>query len=189
MLVQAGFFCYNKSGGFAVMEYRIVRSGRRTLALEVGRDLTVTVRAPLHTKKAEIERFVLQHQGWLQKALSKQQSRSLNIAAIGEEQLPLLKAAAEQYIPPRVQYFAKRMQLTPSAVKINSAKTRFGSCSAKNSLNFSCRVMIYPPEIIDYVIVHELAHIKHHNHSRAFYALIAEFLPDYKERILFLKEK
>ena len=81
------------------------------------------------------------------------------------------------------------MQLTPSAVKINSAKTRFGSCSAKNSLNFSCRVMIYPPEIIDYVIVHELAHIKHHNHSRAFYALIAEFSPDYKERILFLKEK
>ena len=171
------------------MEYRIVRSGRRTLALEVGRDLTVTVRAPLHTKKAEIERFVLQHQGWLQKALSKQQSRSLNIAAIGEEQLPLLKAAAERYIPPRVQHFAKRMQLTPSAVKINSAKTRFGSCSAKNSLNFSCRVMIYPPEIIDYVIVHELAHIKHHNHSRAFYTLIAEFLPDYKERILFLKEK
>ena len=49
--------------------------------------------------------------------------------------------------------------------------------------------MIYPPEIIDYVIVHELAHIKHHNHSPAFYALIAEFLPDYKERILFLKEK
>lgn len=171
------------------MNYQIIRSRRRTLALEVGQNLTVTVRAPQGTPEEEIERFVARHEAWLQKALQRQKNRRYNIAAISDSRLPALMAAAEAYIPARVAHFAAQMQLTPLAVKINSAKTRFGSCSAKNSLNFSCRVMIYPPEIVDYVIVHELAHIKHHNHSRAFYQLIAEYLPDYKQCILFLKEK
>lgn len=80
------------------------------------------------------------------------------------------------------------MGLVPAGIKITSARTRFGSCSGKNSVCFSWRLMLYPPEAIDYVIVHELAHIRHHDHSPAFYALIEQYLPDWKVRMKLLKE-
>ena len=80
------------------------------------------------------------------------------------------------------------MGLVPAGIKITSARTRFGSCSGKNSICFSWRLMLYPPEAIDYVIVHELAHIRHHDHSLAFYALIEQYLPDWKARMKLLKE-
>ena len=79
------------------------------------------------------------------------------------------------------------MELVPAGIKITSARTRFGSCSGKNSICFSWRLMLYPPEAIDYVIVHELAHIRHHDHSPAFYALIEQYLPDWKARMKLLK--
>ena len=79
------------------------------------------------------------------------------------------------------------MGVTPANVKINAAQKRFGSCSSKGNLNFSCRLMAYPPEAIDYVVVHELAHLIHMNHSNAFYAVVAAVLPDYKVRAAMLK--
>ena len=80
------------------------------------------------------------------------------------------------------------MGLVPTGIKVTSARTRFGSCSGKNSICFSWRLMLYPPEAIDYVIVHELAHIRHHDHSPAFYALIERYMPDWRERMKLLKE-
>ena len=68
-------------------------------------------------------------------------------------------------------------------MKINSAKKRYGSCSGTNSLNFSLYLLDKDERFIDYVVVHELAHIKHHNHSRDFYKFIEQFMPDYKERM------
>lgn len=79
------------------------------------------------------------------------------------------------------------MGLTPAGIKITSAEKRFGSCSAKDSLCFSYRLMLYPPDAVDYVVVHELAHIRHKNHGKQFYALIAQVMPDYKERERLLK--
>ena len=75
-----------------------------------------------------------------------------------------------------------------SGVKITSAKTRYGSCSAENSICFSYLLMLKPLRAVDYVVVHELAHTVHHNHSRQFYALIEKYMPDYKERIKELKK-
>lgn len=171
------------------MEYEIVRSKRRTLCIEVTRAGTVLVRAPYRVSKRKIERFVAQKQSWINKAIEQAKNRQYSIADIDEAELDHLTQLAKDYIPNRVAYYAEMMQVTPKCVKINRAATRFGSCSAKNSLNFSCRVMIYPHEIVDYVIVHELAHIKHHNHSADFYAFIANFMPDYKQRIRFLKKR
>ena len=68
--------------------------------------------------------------------------------------------------------------LTPKSVKITSAKKRFGSCSPQNGLCFSLYLMTYPDEAVDYVVVHELAHIRYHNHSPAFHALVGRYLPD-----------
>lgn len=100
----------------------------------------------------------------------------------------LYKVIAKDYIKGRVDYYAKLTGLTPAAVKINSAKTRWGSCSGKNSINFSWRLIMAGDEIIDYVVVHELMHIKAHDHSEKFWALVATVLPDYKKRQQKLKE-
>ena len=79
------------------------------------------------------------------------------------------------------------MGLTPAGISITGAEKRFGSCSGKNRLCFSWRLMLYPPEAVDYVVVHELAHIRHKNHGRDFYALVASILPDYRQREALLR--
>ena len=84
--------------------------------------------------------------------------------------------------------FAKQMSVMPSAVKINGATTRWGSCSAKKSLNFSWRLIQASDDMIDYVVVHELAHITEMNHSDRFWAIVEGVLPDYRERKARLKE-
>ncbi|MCC8123804.1 MAG: M48 family metallopeptidase [Oscillospiraceae bacterium] len=79
-------------------------------------------------------------------------------------------------------YYAGKMQVTPLAVKVTGAKTRWGSCSGKGSINFSWRLIMADDDVIDYVVVHELAHIKELNHSARFWAVVASVLPDYKRR-------
>lgn len=98
------------------------------------------------------------------------------------------RVLAKQYLPERVQTFAAGMGVLPSAVRITSASTRFGSCSGKNSLNFTWKLIFAPPDLIDYVVVHELCHIRQHNHSVRFWAEVESVLPDYREREQRLKE-
>jgi len=88
----------------------------------------------------------------------------------------------------RVAHYKEIMGVSPAAVKINGAKTRWGSCSAKKSLNFSWRLIMADDAAIDYVVVHELAHMFEMNHSERFWAIVAGVLPDYKERRKRLKE-
>jgi predicted metal-dependent hydrolase len=100
----------------------------------------------------------------------------------------IYRRLAKQLLPERVEHYAKLMNASPTAVRINGAKTRWGSCSAKKSLNFSWRLVMADNAVIDYVVVHELAHIIEMNHSVRFWAVVAEVLPDYKERQKRLKE-
>ena len=79
------------------------------------------------------------------------------------------------------------MGLAPAGLSITGARTRFGSCSAQNRISLSWRIMQYPEAAIDYVVVHELAHIKEKNHSDRFYAIVEQYLPDYLERHKLLK--
>ena len=92
-------------------------------------------------------------------------------------------------ISDRVAYYAVRMGVEPRSVKITSAKTRFGSCSPKNGLCFSTRLIPHSDAAIDYVVVHELAHIRQKNHGAAFYREIEKILPDYRDRIRLLKNE
>lgn len=94
----------------------------------------------------------------------------------------LYKTLAHNYIPERAAYFSKQTTLFPASIRIGSANTYWGSCSGKNSLNFSWKLIMAEPEVIDYVIVHELAHTVEHNHSVRFWQLVQRVLPDYKER-------
>ena len=98
-----------------------------------------------------------------------------------------LARQGREYLPRRVAYWAARMDVMPTGLRITSARTRWGSCSGKNSLCFSLFLMRYPPEAIDAVVVHELAHIRHHDHSPAFYAEVERYLPDWRARRELLK--
>lgn len=169
------------------MDYKLIYAKRKTLSLSVQADLSVLVKAPKGLPKTEIDRFVAAHTDWVEKAKERQSKRNAQEETLTPERIESLRTLAASELPRRVEYYQKIMGVSPTGIKITSAKTRFGSCSGKNSLCFSWRLMLYPPEAIDYVVVHELAHIKEKNHSPAFYKVIAEVLPDYKAREKLLK--
>ena len=171
------------------MDYEIVYSKRKTLCLQIKRDGRVIIRCPYRTSKERIENFYNSHLEWVQRKVEATKNRMVPINELSDTDIEQLKRKAWEYIPNRVDYFASIMGVTPANVSINRAKTRFGSCNSKKRLNFSCNVMRYPFEAIDYVIVHELAHIKELNHSKRFWGIVESILPDYKERQKILKTK
>ena len=171
-----------------MIEYELIRSRRKTLAVQVTREGRVLVRAPLRLAKYRIEQFVTEHVGWITQALAAQQTRrEAHPEPDAAKQAELIRRAKEE-LPPKVRYYADLMGLYPTGLKITSARTRFGSCSGKNSICFSWRLMDYPEPAIDYVVVHELAHIAHHDHSPQFWALVERYLPDYRQRRAMLRE-
>lgn len=166
------------------ISYRIVRSDRRTVSLEVTPSLDLLVRAPARMSVRDIEAFVEKNSPWIERAVARMSARPRRMlsATLSKDECICLRERAKREIPPRVEHFSRIMGLVPSSVKITSAQGRFGSCSGRGGLCFSFRLMCYPPEAIDYVVVHELAHIRYHDHSPKFYSLIERYLPDYKER-------
>ena len=168
--------------------YALKRSKRKTLAVEVARTGEVLIRAPQRMPMWEIERFVTAQQSWIDAHVATQKQRMAAHPEPDAVEEACLRALAKAVIPQRVAYYAGIMGLAPTGVKITSARTRFGSCSMKNSLCFSWRLMQYPPEAVDYVVVHELAHIRHKNHGKLFYETIAAIMPDHRARRALLKQ-
>lgn len=169
-------------------EYRLIRSDRRTLSLEISPNLEIIVRSPYGVKQEELDSFVKKHEAWIGEKLEKMKRREKSYPKeLSEKEIKALIEKARLVLPKKLSYYSRLMGLYPTAVKITAAKTRFGSCGGKNSVCFSYRLMLYPEKAIDYVVVHELAHIKHKNHGKEFYALIEKYLPDYKERERLLK--
>ena len=169
-------------------EYTVIRSRRRTLALEVTRDGSALVRAPLRATDADIARFVDSHRAWLEKHLAARRAYIAAHPAPSAEQTALWRQQAKALLPPLVAQWARRMGVQPAGITITAARTRFGSCSGKNRLSFSLYLMDYPQAAIEYVVVHELAHIRHHDHSPAFYAEVERYLPDWRARRELLKK-
>lgn len=207
-----------------VMIDRIIRSKRRTLALIMEDDGSVTVRAPMRASDRLILQFVEKHASWVEKKKAEMramvpfspkqylpgesflylgQAYPLEIVKDQKSKLVLddgfrladsMQANAEmvfqdwycqqarQVIEARVAFFAERHQFQYKKIRISSARTRWGSCSSKGTLSFSWRLILTPLDVIDYVVVHELAHTVHHNHSKHFWKLVEKLMPDYKER-------
>ena len=168
--------------------YRLVRSRRRTLALEITREGEVVVRAPMGLSQKRIDQFVADHRGWIAEHLERQRRRQAARPEPTEEERSEYIRRAREELPGRVAHYGALMGLTPAGLTVTGARTRFGSCSGKNRICFSWRLMQYPQAAIDYVVVHELAHIRHKDHSRAFYACVEEDLPDWRERRRLLRE-
>jgi len=169
------------------MNYELIRSDRRTVALEVTRDGRILVRAPKRMALQDIDAFVEKHRDWLDTHLNKQKNWQAAHPEPTEQERKALIDKAKSVLPKKVARYAAIMGLTPSGITITAARTRFGSCSPKNRLCFSWRLMAYPEEAIDYVVVHELAHIRHRNHGPDFHALVESILPDHRKRRAMLK--
>lgn len=174
------------------MEYELIRSKRKTLAIEIKSDGRVVVRAPMRMPKRDIERFLSEKSDWIRKSrakvLAKQaQEQADPISALTDTQLRNLKKRASVVIPERVAHFAPLVGVDYGNITIRSQKTRWGSCSSKGNLNFNCLLLLAPPEVLDYVVVHELCHRKHMNHSPRFWAEVARVMPDYKTHVKWLR--
>ena len=173
------------------MECIVIRSRRKTLAMQVKEDGRVEIRAPLRTSDAEIRCFLEKHRRWLEKHLQKAQAlqqakagvRKLTAAETAE-----LKKKAKRILPERVAYWAPLIGVRPGRIAVRCQKTRWGSCSTKGNLNFNCLLMLAPEGVIDSIVVHELCHLKHMNHSKRFYAEIEKVLPDYRQHQQWLKD-
>lgn len=98
------------------------------------------------------------------------------------------KKKARSHLTGRVDLLGGMLKLTPGGVRITSAESRWGSCSEVNHLSFSFRLMMAPAEVVDYVVVHELMHIREKNHSSKFWALVVEVIPDYKKHRRWLRD-
>ncbi|GAP13261.1 predicted metal-dependent hydrolase [Longilinea arvoryzae] len=209
---------------------RLIRSKRRTLALQIDAGGRLTVRAPLRLPRAEIERFVQSRAGWIRR----HQQRSLaaqppehhyqageRFLYLGEEyplaivdavrpalelregQFRLSRAAlpraeqlftrwyrnqARQVFAHRADFHARRVGEHFDRLRVSSARTRWGSCSSRRTLSFTWRLVMAPPAAIDYVIIHELAHLQVHAHSHSFWGLVEAWLPEWKTAADWLKE-
>ena len=168
------------------MDYRVIYSKRRTLAITV-RDATVVVRAPRGIGRDIIEKFVNKHERWINEKLALQRKAAEKVSNLTESDIKKLKNEAKIYFKQKLDYYSALMGLKYSTMKITSAEKRFGSCNSRGTICFSYRLMLYPEAARDYVVVHEIAHLKHMNHSKDFYKLIERYMPDYKERKRLLK--
>ena len=169
------------------VSYRVIRSARKTIAIQITPEGEVLVRCPNRMKAADIQKFVDSKAGWITTHLEKRNARPA-VPSLTKDELLALAKQALQYIPERAAYFAPLVGVTYGNITIRSQRTRWGSCSGKGNLNFNCLLMLAPPEVLDYVVVHELCHRKEMNHSARFWAEVERVMPDYRVRRKWLKD-
>lgn len=171
--------------------YNLIRSRRKTLAVEIKSDGQIIVRAPYRISKKEIDRFVLEKADWIEKhqnAVKSRQAAMTQTKRLTSDEIRELADKALIDIPERVRHYAPYVGVSYGRITIRNQKTRWGSCSAKGNLNFNCLLMLAPPEVRDYVVVHELCHRLEMNHSTRFWAQVEKVLPDYRIHKKWLKD-
>ena len=173
-------------------EIELIRSNRRTIQLSVCGDGRVVLRVPASCTKADIDRFITNHYEAIAKhvgAMQEHRQEMEQYPAFTMEEINAMADRALQWIPERAAYYAKRMGVTFHRITIRNQKTRWGSCTAEGNLNFNCLLMEMPERVRDSVIIHELAHRRHMNHSAAFYQEVYAMMPkaEYDECHKYLK--
>lgn len=171
------------------MNYEIIRSSRKTLALEITREGVLKVRAPYRISEEEIRRFVKTKESWIFKHLKRiEQIKAERPEPLSAEEIEKLAQKAFQVLPEKVEHYARIIGVTYGRITIRNQKTRWGSCSSKGNLNFNCQLMRLPEKLQDYVVVHELCHRKEMNHSSKFWKEVEAVMPDYQKRREYLKQ-
>ena len=167
------------------IEYRLIRSNRRSIGIEVDREGNVTVRAPYSCEKKRIDRFLLEKENWIRQKVKLQKENAMKRQEkreMPEAEKKYYRNLAREVLGARTGYYARKMGVTYGRISIREQKTRWGSCSSEGNLNFNCRLLFVPDRIVDYVVIHELAHRRFMNHSKAFWKEVEKYMPDYKEQ-------
>lgn len=162
------------------MDYTLIKTNRKSVALEISPDGTLIVRAPLRYTKDDAEKFIKEHEKWILKHLPSVLAKKQEVSLLSDKDIALAKKCAKIICTHFVKKYAPLMNVCPKNIKVTSAKKSFGSCSGKDNICFSYFLMLYPMEAIIYVVVHELAHIKHHNHSSDFHKYLEKYLSEAK---------
>lgn len=161
--------------------YTLIRSARRSMAIEIKAGGEVLVRVPNRVSDQAARAFVAAYRDKLLAGIERMKH-------VGQAPLPdaqeaaRLRKLAGDIMPAKVAHWCARLGVQAQRVSITSAQKRWGSCSSKGSICFSYLLMRCPMDFIDYVALHEVAHLKHRDHGRAFYALIEHHMPDYRQR-------
>ena len=171
---------------------QVIRSGRKSLGLEVRPDGTVLARIPARLSDRELKAFIEKQQDWILKKVDQVKKRADARTKIKVPSMDALSDAEIQKIKDkiadRVKYYCAVMQVTVGRITIRNQKTRWGSCSSVGNLNYNWKLVLMPPGVLDYVVVHELAHRREMNHSAAFWKVVATWMPDYKKYRKWLRD-
>lgn len=163
-----------------------LRKNRRTkrLRLTIYCDGSLAVSAPRRLSLGVIENYILQKSDWVLSKLKifKRKTESGIFGKTSASDYPRLKKAALELAQKKVVEFNRYYNLSYCRISIRNQKTRWGSCSRKGNLNYNYKIALLPERLADYIIVHELCHLKEFNHSRRFWDLVAQTMPDYKQR-------
>ena len=162
-----------------ILGYPVIRCDRKTVGIRVKPGGLVEIRMPKRLPLSYGEAFVKEKADWIKKAVENSPPPKKELS---KEEQKRLRMLAKELLPPLTEAWASRMGVRPAGIRITSAKNRYGSCSAKGNLCFSLYLMRSPAEAVEYVVVHELCHLKHLNHSKAFWEEVARYLPDYNDR-------
>lgn len=176
------------------LPYTIIRSSRKTCSISISPDCEITLRVPLRATDREISHLLIEKRIWIITKYLEMQEKQQNrpVSDLTDPQRAALERryidAAREYFPKRVEHFHQFTGGSYNRITIRDQKTRWGSCSARGTLSFNWRLMLAPPAILDYVVVHELCHLTHMNHSAAFWQSVEQVYPDYRTARKWLKE-
>lgn len=168
--------------------YEIIRSSRKTMALQVKPGGEVFLRIPYRVSLRFACQFAEENREWIISRYQEALEAKNPTPEYTAEQIWEGKKKAAVVIGDRAAFYSRSMGVSYGRITIRQQKTRWGSCSIRGNLNFNWKLALMPQDILDYVVVHELAHRREMNHSPAFWKIVEEVLPDYKERRKWLKE-
>lgn len=186
-------FVYKGMIKMKIGEYNVEvrRTKRKSATIKITADMQIVVYVPLYVSDNEIERMVISKSKWIDEHMLKVQStidERSKLEKITSEQIKELADQAVEYIPKRVKYYAEKENFVYNKITIKNLVSRWGSCSTKGNLNFNCLLMLTPDYVIDYIVVHELCHLREMNHSEKFWAEVEKIMPDYQRAELWLKQ-
>jgi predicted metal-dependent hydrolase len=164
--------------------YTIRTSARtRRILITIEPDGAVVVSKPMRVSIEKIERLLQEKIEWIKETVNKQKSRPQKLLAhYSVKDFKHYKEQARKLAVNRLTHFNAFYKHPIGKVYIRNQKSRWGSCSGKGNLNFNYKIVLLPPDLADYIIVHELCHLKQMNHSQNFWALVEQQIPDYKQR-------